>query len=162
MIQTIASISGTAVAIEVHEAGVCQTLATESRPATFADADTFLAVHGYGRTQDWELAEYGMVHAQVHQIDNLFSGVRAARLWDKVGTTHEQFEWMTARELACRELSGDLISDSELSEPYIVAGSSLDGSVVNIHMVGEGQTWDQHHTGYFMPGQLVKVAKRKA
>ena len=161
MIQTIAAVSGTAVAIEVHEAGVCQTLATESRPATFADADTFLAVHGYGRTSDWELAEYGMVHAPVAQIDNMANGVRAARLWDKVGTTHEPFTFMAARELAHRE-TGDLISDSELSEPYLVAGSSLDGSVVNVHMVSEGKTWEQRHTGYFMPDQLVMVAKRKA
>lgn len=141
--------------------GVKRTVATEDRPATFADADCLLAVHSLRRTGAWELGEAGMVSAPVRLIDNCFNGTVAARLDQAVGTTHEEFTPMTARELACSELDGWLISDSELTEAYVVAGSSLDGSEVKIHMVGDGKTWEERYTGYFAPEQLVMVAKRK-
>lgn len=158
-----AHITGVSVTIaESNEVtGVKRTVAYEGRPTTFAEADTFLAVHSFRRTQAWELDEAGMVSAPVAKVDNRFNGTVAARLNPAVGTTHEPFAPMTARELACSELQGQLISDSEITEIYVVAGSSLDGDVVNIHMVGEGETWEERFTGYFMPEQLVWVAKRK-
>lgn len=158
-----AHITGVGVLItESNEVtGVKRTLATEGRPATFADADTFLAVHSFRRTQAWELGEAGMVSAPLAKVDNRFNGTVAARIWETMSTTHGEFEPMTARELACSELDGWLISDSEVTEPYVVAGSSLDGDVVKIHMVGEGKIWEERFTGHFIPGQFVWVAKRK-
>lgn len=155
----IANITGTEIVILTDAFGA--RLATEVRPASFADADTMLAAHGYGRTAPWELAEQGKVSAPVERVDNTFNGTRAARIWSQVGTTHEPFAFMTAAELAARE-TGDLISDSELSEAYVVAGSSREAVSVKIHMVSEGKTWEERHTGHFMPEQLVMVAKRKA
>jgi hypothetical protein len=158
-----AHITGVGVLVsETNEVtGVVRTVATEPRPATFAAADTFLAVHSLARTAPWELGESGMVSAPVAKMNNRFNGTVAARLDQAVGTTHEEFEIMTARELACSELEGQLITDSERTEVYVVAGSSLDGDVAKIHMVGEGQTWDQRYTGHFMPDQFVWVARRK-
>jgi hypothetical protein len=162
MIETTAHITGTAIIITRTEIdGRKVTVATEPRPATFADADTFLAVHSLGRTGPWELADQGMVSAPVEKIDNRFDGTVAARIWDAVGTTHHEFEIMTAREVACSELDGWLITDSERTEPYVIAGSSLDGDVAKIHMVGEGKTWAERYTGHFMPDQFVWVARRK-
>lgn len=137
------------------------TVAVEPRPATFAAADIFLAVHSFRRTQDWELSASGMVSAPIQVMDNRFNGTVAARLDQAVGTTHEEFAPMTARELVCSELDGWLISDSELTEAYVVAGSSLDGSVAKVHMVGEGKDWFERYTGHFIPDQFVWVAKRK-
>jgi hypothetical protein len=157
-----AHITGVVVLItESNEVtGVKRTVASETCPNTFVAADTFLAVHSFRRTQDWELGEAGMVSAPLERMDNRFNGTVAARLDQAVGTTHEEFAPMSARELACSELDGWLISDSEITEVYVVAGSSLDGDVVKIHMVGEGQDWSQRYTGHFMPGQFVWVAKR--
>jgi hypothetical protein len=157
-----AHITGVGVMItETNEVtNVHRTVATESRPATFADVDTFLAVHSFRRTQAWELGEAGMVSAPLERADNRFNGTVAARLDQAVGTTHGEFRMMTARELACSELEGQLITDSERQGVYVVAGSSLDGDVAKIHMVGEGQTWDERFTGEFHPGQVVWVAER--
>lgn len=162
MTEIHAHITGTEVIItRTENSGRKVTVASETRPATFADADTFLAVHSLGRTSAWELSESGMVSAPVAKIDNHFDGTTAARLDQAVGTTHDEFQIMTARELACSELEGQLITDSERTEVYVVAGSSLDGDVAKIHMVGEGKTWEERYTGHFIPGQFVWVAQRK-
>ena len=140
--------------------GVKRNVASESRPATFAAAEVFLAFHSFRIAQDWELGAAGMVSAPLERMDNRFNGTVAARLDSAVGTTHEPFAPITARELACSELNGDLISDSEITEVYVVAGSSLDGPDVKVHMVREGQDWNQRYTGHFIPDQFVWVAKR--
>lgn len=137
-------------------------VASEPRPETLADADTFLAVHSFRRIVAWDLGPAGAVQAPVKPIDNRFNGTVAARLNQAVGTTHEPFQHMSAGDLARSELEGQLISDPELTEVYVVAGSSLDGDVAKIHMVGEGQDWSQRYTGRFNPNQLVMVAKRKS
>jgi hypothetical protein len=157
-----AHITGTAIIVTETEAltGRKVTVATEPRPATFADADTFLAVHSLGRTDAWELGESGMVSAPVAPVDNRFNGTVAARLDQAVGTTHHEFVMMTARDLACAELEGQLITDSERQGVYVVAGSSLDGDVAKIHMVGEGGTWETRFTGEFHPSRIVWVANR--
>ena len=157
-----AHITGVGVLItESNEVtGVKRTVATETRPATFAAADTFLAVHSFRRTQDWELGAAGMVSAPLARMDNRFNGTVAARLDQAVGTTHGPFEMMTARELVCSELEGQLITDSEQSVPYVVAGSSLDGMTAKVHMVGEGQDWSQRYTTEFHPDRIVWVAQR--
>jgi len=157
-----AHITGVGVLVsETNEVtGVVRTVATEPRPATFAAADTFLAVHSLGRTAPWELGESGMVSAPVAKVDNRFNGTVAARLWDAIGTTHEELAPMSARELVCRE-TGDLISDLDVTEPYVVAGSSLDGITAKVHMVREGGTWEERYSTDFDPDQTVMVAKRK-
>lgn len=132
------------------------TVATESRPASLADADTFLAFHGYGRTGAWDLAGVGL-SAPVTQIDNMFNGVRAARLDQAVGTTHDEFEVAFADSV----MGGDLISDMELSEIYVVAGGSLSDTTQKIHMVGEMKTWEDRYTTDFPRHQLVQVARKR-
>ncbi|HEU4751976.1 MAG TPA: hypothetical protein VFU47_02630 [Armatimonadota bacterium] len=161
---TTARITGVAIEIIMTAlyAGTTKVVATEPRPANFQEADTFLAFHGFRRVRDWDLADLGMVEARVQMVDNRFNGTVAARLWDAVGTTHEEWVTMTAGELASAELDGWLISDMELSAPYVVAGSSLELGTAKIHMVGEGQVWAERFTGEFPAGQLVKVARRKA
>lgn len=160
---TTAIITRTQIRIEcvAQCAGTREVVATEPRPATLADADTFLAFHGVRRIRDWDLGDQGTVEARVAPVRNLFNGVRAARLREAVGTTHEPFAPMSARELACSELDGWLISDLEITEPYLVAGSSLDGMSAKIHMVGEGKTWEERYSTDFHPDQTVMVAKRK-
>jgi hypothetical protein len=157
-----AHITGTEIMItRTEDDGRKVTVASEVRPATFADADPFLAFHSLGRTSAWELSGSGMVSAPVFWVDNRFNGTVAARLDQAVGTTHEPFVMMTARELACSELNGDLISDSELTEKYVVAGSSLDGNVAKVHMVAEGKDWEERYTGHFIPEQFVWVARKR-
>lgn len=161
---TEAIISGVSIEIVLtaQYAGTREVVATEARPASFQEADTFLAAHGFRRVRNWDLGDLGMVTARVQMVDNLFNGTRAARLWDAVGTTHEEWVTMTAGELACSELDGWLISDMEITEPYVVAGSSLELDTAKIHMVGEGKVWAERFTGEFHRNQLVKVARRKA
>jgi Zn-dependent alcohol dehydrogenase len=156
---TEAIISG--VSIEIIQTAQCagtrKVIATEARPANFQEADTFLAAHGFRRVRNWDLGDLGTVTARVQMVDNQFGGTRAARLWNAVGTTHQ--EWETAQAWTVED--GDLISDMEISEPYVVAGSSLELDTMKIHMVGEGQVWAERFTGEFHRNQLVKVARRK-
>lgn len=153
-----AFISETSISINVvGGSGDVTVLASETRPLSLAKADTMLSAHGYGRTEEWDLTLSGGVAAEVKQVDNLFNGVRAARLDQAVGTTHDEFEYDQARNVE----NGDLISDGEISEIYVVGGSSTDGDVTKIHMVQEGKVWDDRFTGHFMPGQLVKRARKR-
>ena len=155
-----ATITGVSIVlVECNDAGlVCWTIGEESRPATLADADTFLAFHGYGRTAPWELDDNGGVTAPVKQIDNLFNGTRAARLEQSVGTTHEAWDYDQARNVE----NGDLVSDGELSALYVAAATNTEGGRTLIQQVAEGKVWDDRFAGWFMPGQLVKRARRKS
>jgi hypothetical protein len=159
IITTAAVITGVSIKIERTDAVSCVTtvLATESRPATLADADTFLAVHSLGRVGAWELDENGGVAAEVRKVDNRFNGTVAARLWEAVGTTHE--EWDVAPAGSVQD--GDLISDMDISEPYVVAGSRRELDTMRVHMVRDGGTWDSRHTAEFDAGQLVQVARKR-
>lgn len=161
---TTAIITGSYLYVEVAArfAGTRERAFTEARPANLAQADTALAFHGFRRVRPWDLGADGVVEARVQMVDNQFNGTRAARLWEAVGTTHEEWATMAAEEAQ----NGDLISDLEVSEPYVVAGSNPaygeDGPAVRIHMVGEGKTWEERFTTDFPARQLVKVARRKA
>jgi hypothetical protein len=114
-----------------------------------------LAVYGYGRTGAWDLDGQNLV-APVATVDNLFNGTRAARLDLAVGTTHEEFELAMASTVG----NGDLVTDREFSEVYVVGGSSTECGSTKLHMVREGATWGDHHTGEFEG--LIMVARRKA
>lgn len=147
------------VVVERNDARlVCSTLVEEAWPASFEEADRALAYHSLGRTGAWELDPDGNVSAEVSRVDNRFGGTAAARLWDAVGTTHGQFETAFAHEAN----DGDLISDMEVCEPYVVAGSRREGETMRIHMVGECKTWDDRYTTDFNAHTLVKLARRKA
>lgn len=153
---TTAHITGIRIVVaERNDMGlVCQTLVTESRPATFAEADTALAFHSLGRTSAWELDENGAVSATVAPVDNRFNGTVAARLDQAVGTTHEEFELALATTVD----NGDLVTDAEYSAVYVVAGSTSYGDQAKLHMVGEGKTWADRHTAEF---GLVRVARKR-
>lgn len=157
---TTAIVTGTEVRIELvaQFAGTREIVATEVRPATLAEADTFLAVHGFRRVRSWDLGDQGTVEARVQMVDNKFNGTRAARLWEAVGTTHG--EWETAQAKTVQD--GDLISDLEVSEPYVVAGSRFELDTMRVHMVRDGGVWAERHTTDFHASTLVKVARRKA
>lgn len=160
MIETIATISATAIVIEHAENGSpFHVLASEGRPANLAAAaDTMLAFHGYGTVGGWDLGPNGTVAAQVKRVDNKFSGVTAARLWERIGTTHGQdFLPVLASEVA----PGSLITDHEQSEVYLVAGQSVEGSIAKIHMVSEGKTWEERFTGEFGRDTIVWISKPK-
>jgi hypothetical protein len=154
---TTATITGVSLVVaERNDLGlVCQTLVTEGRPATLAAADTALAFHSLGRTSAWELDSNGGVEAPVAKIDNRFNGTVAARLDQAVGTTHNEFELASATTV----LDGDLITDSEFSAVYVVAGSSLESGAMKIHAVGEGRTWEDRYTSIFEG--LVWVARKR-
>jgi hypothetical protein len=154
---TTATITGVSLVVaERNDLGlVCQTLVTEGRPATLAAADTALAFHSLGRTSAWELDSNGGVEAPVAKIDNRFNGTVAARLDQAVGTTHNEFELASAATV----LDGDLITDSEFSAVYVVAGSSLESGAMKIHAVGEGRTWEDRYTSIFEG--LVWVARKR-
>jgi hypothetical protein len=160
IITTFAIISATAIFIEKMSTSSdrIETLAIEDRPESFTDADTYLAAHGYGRVQPWDLNNQGTVTAKVEPVDNLFNGTRAARLWEAVGTTHEEWDVALAGEVN----DGDLISDMEISEPYVVAGSRHELDTMRIHMVRDGGTWESRYTTDFNIDTLVQVARRKA
>jgi hypothetical protein len=157
MIRTLATItSGNIVLAEINDAGLtAHLIGEEDRPANFAAADMALAAHGYGRVGAWDLGGADHITAPIEKVDNLFNGVRAARFDDALGTTHDQFELATAASVG----NGDLVTDSEFSEIYLVAGSSTELGVTKLHMVREGGTWDQHHTGQFEG--LVQVARKR-
>lgn len=151
-----AVITGSSLVLaEVNDAGLTSWLiAEEARPASFQEADTTLAWYGYGRTEAWDLVGAG-VSARVEQIDNLFNGVRAARLDQAVGTTHNEFDLVPASSIN----NGDLVTDGDRSAIYVVGGSSTECGVTKLHQVGEGQTWDQHYTGEFRG--LVWCARKR-
>lgn len=156
---TTATITGTEIVIaDRNDAGLlCDVVGIEKRPATFKLADEFLAVHKLGRTADWELDADGNVSALVTEVDNEFNGVRAARLWEKVGTTHDQFDMVPARTV----VNGDLISDGEMCAPYLVAASSLESDQMKLHMVAESKNWNDRYTYRFSADQLVNVARKR-
>ena len=161
-----AIITGTAISVEMDHLyeGTTEVVFTEARPATLADADHALAAHGFGRVQNWDLGPNGDVRARVRRSDNQFNGTRAARLWDAIGTTHGELETvvLTIQDGMPTVNDGDLITDLEESELYVVAGSRFESEIARIHMVGEGKTWDQRYTTDFPFGSVVKVARRKA
>jgi hypothetical protein len=154
---TSATITGVSLVVaERNDFGlVCQTLVTEGRPATLAAADTALAFHSLGRTAAWELDNNGGVEAPVAKIDNRFNGTVAARLDQAVGTTHDEFELVSAATVQ----DGDLITDPEFSAIYVVAGSSLESGAMKIHAVGEGKTWEDRYTSIFEG--LVWAARKR-
>lgn len=155
---THANITDLHILLARHEGGGRKvTVGSEPRPATLAEADTMLAFYSLARTTPWDLAPAVGVAAPVERIDNRFSGTVAARLHLAVGTTHEEYALALAKEAQ----DGDLISDTELSADYVVAGSRLESGTMRIHMVGEGQTWEQRYTTEFPADQPVMVARRK-
>lgn len=160
MIRTIATISPVAIVIEHVETGrgAFNKVASERRPLSLGDADTMLAFHGYGRVEGWDLGAYDTVTAPVRPVDNRFNGVTAARLWQRIGTTHGQ-DFLPV--LASEVEPGWLITDREQSEVYLVAGQSVELTIAKIHMVSEGKTWDERHTGEFGRDTIVWVSKPK-
>jgi hypothetical protein len=160
MIKTTATITASHITIEDQDNGFpFRLVASEERPATFAAADTMLAFHGYGRAgSSWELTPGGSVSANVQRVDNTFKGVTAARLWERIGTTHGQ---NFLPELASEVEPGWLITDREQSEVYLVAGQSVELETAKIHMVSEGKTWDERHTGEFGRDTIVWVSRPK-
>lgn len=161
-----AIITGVQIRVELTAtyAGTTEVVFTEARPATLADADHALAAHGFGRVRDWDLGPNGDVRARVRKVDNEFNGTRAARLWDAIGTTHGELETVVVgiRDGMPTINDGDLITDMDESELYVVAGSRFECGTARIHQVREGKTWDDRYTGEFPFGQVVKVARRKA
>lgn len=160
MIKTTATISPVAIVVENVDttSGPFHKLASEKRPMDLEAADTMLAFHGYGRTTAWDLGAYDTVVAEVQRVDNTFAGVTAARLWARLGTTHSQ-NFLPV--LASQVEPGWLITDHEQSEVYLVAGQSVELETAKIHMVSEGKTWDERHTGEFGRDALVWVSKPK-
>lgn len=155
---TAAVITGSTIVLaEINDSGLTSRLIAEAaRPESFETAATFLAEHGYRVTGSWDLSGAG-VQALVRKLDNLFDGVRAANLDAKVGTTHSEFRPVAARTVN----NGDLVSDVELTETYLVGGSSTDGDVTKLHMVREGGEWNDRYTGEFTPDQFVMVARKR-
>jgi hypothetical protein len=118
----------------------------DNRPASFAAAEFWLAAQGYRVEGNWELGtEHPGVDATVRKLDNEFNGVRAAGLWEKVGTSHSEFVLTPARKVE----NGSLVTDADRSEVYVVAGSSTEGTVTKLHMVAEGKEWNERYTGEF-------------
>lgn len=115
------------------------------RPVSLAVADQELARHSLIRTAPWDLAAMGLI-APVRKMDNVFNGVMAVDLDEKVGTTHS--EWMLIP--ATKIQDGDLITDPEQSETYVVAGSSVESGGAKIHMVRDGKEWNDRHTSVFL------------
>lgn len=154
---TTAIITGVAIRIEIHAqfARTTEVVATEARPANLREADLVLAAYGFARVRDWDLDANGGLEARVRMIDNTFNGVRAARFDQKIGTTHEEFESAMAHTVG----NGDLVTDREFSEIYLVAGSSTECGTTKLHMVREGQVWEDRHTGEFTG--LVMVARKR-
>lgn len=150
-----ATITETSIVV-IDRSDIRRTVATEPRPESLADADTFLAVHSLGRTGAWDLAGSGL-SAPVSRVDNQFNGTVAARLWDAVGTTHAEWVAMPVKDVR----DGDLISDLNVSEPYVVAGSRRESDIMRVHMVREGGVWAERHTTDFNAGTFVKVARKR-
>jgi hypothetical protein len=157
MFQTTATITGsTLVVVERNEAGLTTALVLEvARPENFRAAEIELAMVGLAVASAWEL-DGDNISAPVRKLDNEFNGVRAAKIWAAVGTTHEEFELAPASTVE----NGDIITDSEFSDAYVVGGSSTECGVTKLHQVAEGKGWDDRYTGEF--SGLVQVARRKA
>jgi len=156
---TTATITGVSLFVaERNDLGlVCQTLVTEARPASFELADVALAFASLRRTSAWELDTNGGVEAPVAEVDNRFGGTVAARLWEAVNTTHDEFVTMFAYQAE----DGDLISDMEVSAPYVVAATRHEGDTARIHMVAELGTWESRYTTDFGRMSMVKVARKR-
>lgn len=156
---TTATITGVSLFIaERNDMGlICQTVATEARPATLAEADTALAFYSLGRVGAWDLDDNGGVAATVRPVDNRFNGTVAARLDQAVGTTHEEFRVMFAHQAE----DGDLIGDMDLEGYAVVAGSRRESDTMRIHMVSEGKTWEDRYSTDFPAFQLVQVARKR-
>lgn len=156
---TTATITGVSfVVVERNDFGlICETIASEGHPATFAAADQALAFYSLARTEAWELDDNGGVSARVARIDNRFNGTVAARLDQAVGTTHDEFEL----DFAHRAKDGDLIGDTDLEGFAVVAGSRHEGETSRIHMVAEGKTWEDRHTTEFSRYSLVSLARKR-
>lgn len=154
---TTATITGFSLVVaERNDAGlVCQTLVQAAQPSSFLEADRELAFHSLARTAAWDLDTNGTVSAPVAPMDNRFNGTVAARLDQAVGTTHGEFELVSASTIE----NGDLITDSEFSEVYVVAGSSWESGLMKVHMVREMGTWEDRHTSQF--GGLVWIARKR-
>ena len=153
-----ATITGVSLFVaERNDSGlICQTLVNEARPASLDSADEALAFASLGRTSAWDLDANGGVEATVAPVDNRFNGTVAARLWEAVGTTHEPFETVLASTIQ----NGDIITDSEMSELYVVAGSSWESGSMKVHMVAGRKTWADRYTSEF--AGVVTLARRKA
>lgn len=154
---TIAIITGVVIRIEVRAqfARTTEVVATEVRPANLREADMVLADYGFARVQEWDLDTNGGLEARVRMVDNMFNGVRAARFDRKIGTTHEAFDYASASTVN----PGDLVTDSEFSEVYLVGGCSTECGTTKLHMVREGKTWEDRYTGEF--AGLVMVARKR-
>lgn len=152
----VATITATEIVVADRNASglICQTLLIEARPATFELADMALATVSLTRTEAWELGGDGAIHAQVTDLDNTFNGVVAARLENKIGTTHGEIEPVLARTVQ----NGDIITDREASALYLVAGTNPAGQDMKVHMVAEGKGWNDRHTSTF--SGLVWVARK--
>lgn len=124
------------------------------RPANLAGADRELARHSLIRTGPWDLVGQDL-GAPVRAMDNVLNGVVAVDLDDKVGTTHGEFELVTASTVE----NGDLVTDQDHQAVYLVAGSSTECGVTQLHMVADGKEWADRFTGEFTG--LVWVARKR-
>lgn len=152
-----ATISTVAIVIERSSEGLATMVANEARPESLEQADTMLAWNGYGRTGAWDLGPHGTVQAQLQVVDNRFNDVTAARLWARLGTTHDELVAAPAESA----MPGDIISDLEMSDVTLVAGQSVEGEHVKIHQVSEGKTWEERYTGQFHRRQSILVARKR-
>jgi hypothetical protein len=133
----------------------CSIVGEEPRPVNFAAADMALAAHGYQRVTGWDLSGADHITADIQAVDNLFNGVRAARFEQAIGTTHDEFRLTAANSVD----NGDLITDRDYSQVYVIAGSSTESGSTTLHMVAEGHTWHQRHTSQFTG--LVWIARKR-
>jgi hypothetical protein len=152
---TTATITGVSLVVEHNNSSGTHSHIIGVRPASFLEADRALAFVSLGRTSAWDLDTDGGVTATVAPVDNRFNGVVAARLDQAVGTTHGEFELA----LAASVNNGDLVTDRDFSEVYLVAGSSTECGVTKLHMVREMGTWESRYTGEFQG--LVQVARKR-
>jgi len=157
-----ATITGTEITVVLSaatSAGTFNVAASfsEARPASLSDADEALFAHGFGRVRAWDLGENGTVTAAVASVDNLFNGVRAARLDAMIGQTHGELELILAREIN----DGDLITSEPGCPLAVVAGSRYESGTMRLHMVGECKVWDERHTTTFPADRPLWVARKR-
>lgn len=157
---TTAIITGTEIRVQTRGqyTGHVEVAFTEARPASLADADMVLALHSLRRVLDWDLGADGTVQARVALVDNRFGGTVAARIEGHLGSTHEELSICFVGNLE----PGDLISSAPSGEPvYVVAGCSTEMGETKIHMVGEGQTWEERYTASWPAGSVVWGAHKR-